>query len=144
MIKKIFIRTGCALFLFYLFHSPASADSARDIIENLRKIKEHAESTSRLDDLLDTTKKLQEKRQEEALGIDPETKATLTSLKNPFVSQLPQKPTPAPVPPKVDTKIQPKPTDWTVPPTPEPAPPPAAEVKPDFKMSGIIWNTDKP
>lgn len=146
MIKKILIKTGCAIFLFYLLHSTASADSAKDILENLRKLKEHAESTSRLDDILETTKKLQDRHQEEALGIDPETKGTLTKLKNPFAPQLPQKATPPiPVPPE-DIRRQPRPEDLTpAPPTPTPEPTPALpETNPDFKMSGIVWNTDRP
>jgi len=77
------------------------------------------------------------------LSIDEEAADILKTLRNPFIPQLPQKEiilpvTPTPQPPRI------LPT-----PVAQPSLAPQATItpiptKPEFKISGLIWDTDKP
>ena len=137
MNKKLFLKTFC---LFFLMGSASFAETkSKNIIANIRQAQDHAEKTTVLDDYLDATKKMEEENREESLGINPETQKIVSNLKNPFIPQFPPKTVPAPVvAPPIENKqeFQPLPPPVVY----EPPPP----TPPELKMSGLVWNTNKP
>lgn len=104
------------------------------IIESLRKIQQPIEEKDDLTEVLNQAKSMMG---EQTLGSDDKTAVVVNSLKNPFEPQLPKKPkeVAAPViPPAPEPKDEPAPPPVNI-------PPPS---RPEFTISGLVWNTDRP
>jgi hypothetical protein len=128
---------------FCLIFWVSKSFAQESMIDSIKQLKNHAEKTTVLDDLLSTAK-TQEQAPPAPNDMDKKTQKIVSELKNPFVPQLPVKETPPPPkppePPPAQVIVEtPQPT-----PTPEPEYTPPPPEKPNLKISGLVWNTVKP
>ncbi len=104
------------------------------------------------DEVTEQVSELKEQFHREQLRIDEETAKMLRSLRNPFLPQLPEevpqeKPAEEEGPASSTDKKTPNPAQTTPGQNTNKESPPVAEepvVKPSYKISGIVWNTDRP
>ena len=119
------------LLLFGMDLISFAEEKPHNLVDNIKQFQQKIEDTS---DIMKTIKNQEEEQQEKSLGITPEIAFILNNLKDPFIPKLPQ-PAPSPEPLPMPT---PEPPHVVVPPPPPPPSPP------ELKISGLIWNTNKP
>ena len=139
--NKIF--SGVIIFVF-AFTTAGFADGNTEqkkggIFEQIQQFRENIETgRDPLKDTLENVNQMKEQYQIESTGTDRQTAQLLKKLRNPFIPQLPQ--------PKA---VQETPSDQTtrveVPEMPNSDQVPQAEItKPNFVISGLVWNTKRP
>lgn len=137
--KTLGMRITFSFFIMILTSAPLTAWA--DIKPAAKSQNEHPA----IADTLPSTSKpasAQENTAQPKFDNEDEASLILRTLKNPFIPQLPRKEIPEPANKNVD--VQPTPEVSLIPsvdasPTVTPAP-----TKPDFKIAGMVWNTQRP